>query len=135
VRGALTRGLEAALDALVRSLALRARYPAEPRPLIPPAIKLVAKIEKATALEDLERILGACDAVMVARGDLGVELPFEEVPSVQKRLIREANRHGKPVITATQMLESMVHHPRPTPAEASEVVNAVLDRTDGVLLL
>src|SRR5439155_441167 len=107
---------------------------AELRRLVPPTVQIVAKIEKATALEDLDRILAACDAVMVARGDLGVELPFEEVPIVQKRLIREAKRRGKPVITATQMLESMVNQPRPTRAEASDVANAILDGTDAVML-
>src|SRR3989441_11489028 len=116
------------------SFVRRAEDLGELRALVPPDVKLVAKIEKATALEDLGRILEACDAVMVARGDLGVELPFEEVPAVQKRLIREANRYGKPVITATQMLESMVHHPRPTRAEASDVANAILDGTDAVML-
>jgi pyruvate kinase len=121
-------------DYLALSFVRRAEDVAELRKLVPPAMKLVAKIEKAAALEDLERILVASDAVMVARGDLGVELPFEDVPLVQKRLIREANRQGKPVITATQMLESMVHAPRPTRAEASDVANAILDGTDAVML-
>src|SRR5205809_4620251 len=124
----------AGADYLGLSFVRRAEDLAELRALVPPDMKLVAKIEKATALEDLPRILEACDAVMVARGDLGVELPFEEVPAVQKRLIREANRYGKPVITATQMLESMIHHPRPTRAEASDVANAILDGTDAVML-
>jgi pyruvate kinase len=121
-------------DYLALSFVRRAEDLGELRKLVPPAMKLVAKIEKAAALEDLERILVASDAVMVARGDLGVELPFEDVPLVQKRLIREANRQGKPVITATQMLESMVHAPRPTRAEASDVANAILDGTDAVML-
>ena len=126
--------VEAGADYLGLSFVRRAEDLAELRALVTPDMKLVAKIEKATALEDLPRILEACDAVMVARGDLGVELPFEKVPAVQKRLIREANRYGKPVITATQMLESMVHHPRPTRAEASDVANAILDGTDAVML-
>jgi pyruvate kinase len=127
---AVARGV----DYLALSFVRRAEDVEGLRALVPPSVKLVAKIEKATALDDLERILKTSDAVMVARGDLGVELPFEEVPLVQKRLIREANRHGKPVITATQMLESMVHNPRPTRAEASDVANAILDGTDAVML-
>lgn len=96
--------------------------------------RIVAKIEKDTALENIEPILALADAVMVARGDLGVELPFEQVPIAQKRIIQLANLYGRPVITATQMLESMIEHPRPTRAEASDVANALFDGTDAVML-
>jgi len=97
-------------------------------------VPVIAKIEKHEAIEQMEAILSVCDGVMVARGDLGVELPAEEVPMLQKRLIATANQLGIPVITATQMLDSMVHNPRPTRAEISDVANAILDGTDAVML-
>jgi pyruvate kinase len=122
------------LDYVALSFVRRARDLDELRGLLHKTVKLVAKIEKDTAILALDSIIDASDAIMVARGDLGVELPFEEVPLVQKRLIRAANRKGKPVITATQMLESMIHAPRPTRAEASDVANAILDGTDAVML-
>jgi pyruvate kinase len=95
---------------------------------------LIAKIEKPQAVENFEKILSVVDAVMVARGDLGVEMPLEEAPMIQKKIIRVTRRAGKPVITATQMLGSMVESPRPTRAEATDVANAILDGTDALML-
>lgn len=97
-------------------------------------IPLIAKIERAGAVENLDEIIDASYGVMVARGDLGVECPMEDVPMIQKRIIRKCRNTGSPVITATEMLDSMVHARRPTRAEASDVANAVLDGTDGVML-
>jgi pyruvate kinase len=130
----VVQAVELGVDYIALSFVRRAEDLEGLRRLVPRSVRLVAKIEKDTALKNLCAILDASDAIMVARGDLGVELPFEEVPLMQKRMIREANLHGKPVITATQMLESMIHAPRPTRAEASDVANAILDGTDAVML-
>jgi pyruvate kinase len=104
------------------------RHAAGPGPLV------LAKIETPAAVDHLEEIISESDAVMVARGDLGLECPLEEVPHLQKRIIRTCVAFGRPVITATQMLESMVHAPTPTRAEASDVANAVFDGTDALML-
>ncbi|MGB9628504.1 MAG: pyruvate kinase, partial [Thermodesulfobacteriota bacterium] len=97
-------------------------------------IPVIAKIERREALENIDEIISVSDGIMIARGDLGVETPIEKISNIQKRLIRKANASGKPVITATQMLRSMVDHTQPTRAEVTDVVNAIYDGTDAVML-
>jgi pyruvate kinase len=128
------RAVAAGVDFIAMSFVRRKEDVEALRRMVPRHVRIISKIEKDTALKNMRAILQVADGIMVARGDLGVELPFEEVPLAQKRLIREANLCNKPVITATQMLESMVHAPRPTRAEASDVANAILDGTDAVML-
>ena len=137
-RADLAFGLSLGVDFVALSFVRRAEDLKEAKELIrslggdaPP---LIAKIEKREAINNLASILEEADGVMVARGDLGVELSTEEVPTLQKRIIAMANAAGKPVITATQMLESMIDRARPTRAEASDVANAILDGTDAVML-
>lgn len=134
-REALVRALAMGVDLIAQSFV---REPADviglrvlmgPRP-----VPIVAKIETRPAVERIDGILAHADAVMVARGDLGVELPMEEIPLLQKELLRAARSAGRPAIVATQMLESMIRNPRPTRAEASDVANAVLDGADAIML-
>lgn len=131
---ALAQGVDLVALSFVRSaadiLATRALIAAQTDRPVP----IIAKIEKPVAVSDFAAILAAADGIMVARGDLGVELPPEALPAIQKRLIAAANRAGKPVITATQMLDSMIRQPRPTRAEVTDVANAVLDGSDALML-
>lgn len=133
----LAFGLELDVDLVTLSFVRRAADIREIKATIAAAGKetpVVAKIERAEALDELPEILAVVDCVMVARGDLGVEMPPEQVPILQKQLIEAANAAGRPVITATQMLESMINNPRPTRAEATDVANAIIDGSDAVML-
>lgn len=134
-RADVARALDLGVDFVAQSFVRRAEDVRELRRLLGSSpVQLVAKIETRAAIDDEEKILHEADAVMLARGDLGVEIPFEEIPLLQKDLVRRAVADGVPVIVATQMLESMILAPRPTRAEASDVANAVLERADAILL-
>jgi pyruvate kinase len=136
-RADLKFGLRHGVDAVAISFVRSAKDVAMAKELIAKEgsdIPVIAKLEKPQGVDALEQILQIADGVMVARGDLGVEMPPEQVPVIQKHIIRRASEWRKPVITATQMLESMIENPRPTRAEASDVANAVFDGTDAVML-
>jgi pyruvate kinase len=130
----LAFGLELGVDWVALSFVQRPEDLVEARSLIGDRALLMAKIEKPAALTALDEIVALSDGIMVARGDLGVELPAEDVPGLQKRIVRLARRAGKPVVVATQMLESMIDAPAPTRAEASDVATAVFDGADAVML-
>jgi pyruvate kinase len=133
LRFALEQGVDAVSQSFVESGEdiLAVRKAAEE---MGKSVFIIAKIERSGALKHMDGILDSADGIMIARGDLGVEIPIEQMAVVQKQLMRQANRRGKPVITATQMLESMTTYRRPTRAEATDVANAILDGTDCVML-
>jgi len=130
----LAFALKEGVDYVAVSFVQTADDIARAKKLVGGRAKVVAKIETALALKNVDAIIQASDAIMVARGDLGIEVPVEKLPFIQKNLIRHAIWHGKPTITATQILTSMVAHPHPTRAEVSDLANAVFDRTDAIML-
>ena len=134
----ITKGIKAGFDMIAASFVRRESDVQEIRNLLKENggehIKIISKIESQEGVDNFEEILAASDGIMVARGDMGVEIPMERVPVVQKHFIKRCNEVGKPVITATQMLESMTSNPRPTRAEVSDVANAVYDRTSCIML-
>jgi pyruvate kinase len=133
-RADLEDALTVGVDWVALSFVQRAKDIAEARKLIRGRAAIMAKIEKPSALAELEEIIGLADGIMVARGDLGVEMPVEKVPGLQKQITRAARNAGKPVVVATQMLESMILSPAPTRAEVSDVATAVFDGADAVML-
>ncbi|MGZ5904599.1 MAG: pyruvate kinase, partial [Reyranella sp.] len=133
-RADLDFGLTLGIDWIALSFVQRAADIVEAQAIIQGRAGIVAKLEKPAAIECLDEILAVTDAVMVARGDLGVEMPAEQVPAIQKRIVRACRKLGKPVIVATQMLESMIEAPVPTRAEASDVATAIYDGVDAVML-
>lgn len=133
-RSDLAFAIDQGVDWIALSFVQRPEDLAEARKLIQGKAALMAKIEKPSAIERLEEIVEQCDGVMVARGDLGVELPPESVPPLQKRIVETARRLGRPVVVATQMLESMITAPTPTRAEVSDVATAVYDGADAIML-
>ena len=130
----LVHALKLGVDWVALSFVQRAEDVHEVRKLIGSRAAIVSKIEKPSAVADLEDVIAASDAIMVARGDLGVEMPVEKVPGLQKKITRLARAAGKPVIIATQMLESMISSPMPTRAEVSDVATAVFDGADAIML-
>jgi pyruvate kinase len=133
-RADLEDALNVGVDWVALSFVQRAKDIAEARKLVRGRAAIMAKIEKPSALAELEEIIELADGIMVARGDLGVEMPVEKVPGLQKQITRAARNAGKPVVVATQMLESMIQAPAPTRAEVSDVATAVFDGADAVML-
>ena len=130
----LTEVLKEEIDWVALSFIQRPEDMAEARKICKGKVGLLAKIEKPQAVQRLDEIIELSDVIMVARGDLGVEMPLEEVPAIQKKMIRKCRKAGVPVVVATQMLESMIHSPVPTRAEVSDVANAVYEGADAIML-